>query len=110
MVVRFGEFELDTLQCRLAKSGEAIRLEKQPLDLLIFLVERHDDLIRREEIAAALWGDSTFVDAEHGVNTAIRKIRVALGDDPANPRYVETVVRRGYRFKGELTVLTPTAS
>ncbi len=101
----FGEFELDALQCRLNRGDEAVRLEKQPLDLLILLVERHGELVRREEIASMLWGSETFVDAEHGINTAIRKIRGALGDDPNDPRYVETVVRRGYRFKAAVSIL-----
>ena len=109
MIARFAGFELDTEQCRLSRAGEPVRLEKMPLDLLILLVERHGELVKREEIAAALWGSATFVDAEHGINTAIRKIRGVLGDDPATPRYIETVVRRGYRFKGAVQI-TPTVA
>src|SRR5260370_42647197 len=105
MILRFDDFELDSEQCRLNRSGEIIRLEKLPLDLLILLVERRGALVKREEIATILWGVATFVDAEHGINTAIRKIRSVLGDDPAAPRYIETVVRRGYRFKGEVIVV-----
>jgi Tol biopolymer transport system component/DNA-binding winged helix-turn-helix (wHTH) protein len=118
MIARFSDFELDTEQCRLSRAGEPLRLEKMPLDLLILLVQRHDELVKREEITAALWGSSasgvTFVDAEHGINTAIRKIRGVLDDDPAKPRHIETVVRRGYRFKGPIeiasTVVAPEPS
>src|ERR1035438_5873528 len=101
----FGEFELEALQYRLSRAGVPVRLEKLPLDLLILLLERHGTVVRREEIASSLWGSETFVDAEHGINTTIRKIRGALGDDPAEPRYIETVVRRGFRFKGATTVV-----
>jgi len=76
---------------------------------LIYLVSRRGLLVRREEIAAALWGDSAYVDAEHGINTAVRKIRAALGDNPAAPRYIETVVRRGYRFKAPVSEHPPPA-
>src|SRR5258708_8038100 len=102
MILRFDDFELDSQQCQLSRCGEVIRLEKLPMDLLILLVDRRGALVKREEIAAALWGATAFVDEEHGISTAIRKIRGALGDDPAAPRYIETVVRRGYRFKGEV--------
>jgi DNA-binding winged helix-turn-helix (wHTH) protein/Tol biopolymer transport system component len=107
MIARFDDFELDTQQCRLSRNGEPIRLEKLPLDLLIVFVQRPQELLGREEIAAAVWGSETFVDAEHGINTAIRKIRNALQDDPADPRYIETVVRRGYRFKSPVIVIEP---
>jgi Tol biopolymer transport system component/DNA-binding winged helix-turn-helix (wHTH) protein len=102
MILRFDDFELDTAECRLSRGGQAIRLEKLPLDLLIFLAQRPQELVNRQALAGALWGDSAYVDAEHGINTAIRKIRTALGDSPTEPRYIETVVRRGYRFRGTL--------
>ncbi|MDE3196740.1 MAG: winged helix-turn-helix domain-containing protein [Acidobacteriota bacterium] len=107
MIVRFDDFELDTEQCRLSRGGEPLRLARQPLDLLILLAKRHGELVKREDIASALWGDSTFVDAEHGINAAIKKIRAVLGDDSSDPRYIETVVRRGYRFKAAVATPEP---
>jgi TolB-like protein/DNA-binding winged helix-turn-helix (wHTH) protein/Flp pilus assembly protein TadD len=97
-VVRFGEFELDLSRYELRRAGRVLRLEKIPMDLLILLAESHDRLVTREEIVHRLWGPGVFVDTEQGINTAIRKIRQALRDDPEQPRFVETVVGRGYRF------------
>jgi Tol biopolymer transport system component/DNA-binding winged helix-turn-helix (wHTH) protein len=75
-----------------------LRLEKLPMELLILLVQRHGELVSREEIAGCLWGKDVFLDVDHSINTAVRKIRVALRDDPEKPRFVETVVGKGYRF------------
>jgi DNA-binding winged helix-turn-helix (wHTH) protein len=96
--VRFDEFELDFSRFQLARGGSAVKLEGLPLQLLMFLVENKGQLITREQIADALWGKDVFVDVEQGINTAIRKIRMALGDDAAQPHYLQTVVGRGYRF------------
>lgn len=96
--VRFDEFELDFGRFQLARSGSAVKLEGLPLQLLMFLVEKKGQLITREQIADALWGKDVFVDVEQGINTAIRKIRMALEDDAAQPHYLQTVVGRGYRF------------
>ncbi len=85
MIARFDAFDLDTTNCRLSHNGQTIRLAKQPLDLLVLLVTRRDELVTREEIAKTLW-TSTFVDSEHSINSAIRKIRTALDDDPAAAR------------------------
>ncbi len=109
MISRFDDFELDTGACHLLRAGQEIRLEKLPFDLLALLVSRRGELVSREEISSSLWAE-TFVDSEHGINTAIRKIRNALDDDPANPRYVQTVVRRGYRFTGDVHVDAPAAA
>ena len=79
-----------------------MKLEKQPLDILILLVQRRGELITREEIRNRLWADDVFLDADQGINNGIRKIRLALGDDSDDPKYVETVVGRGYRFKAEI--------
>ena len=98
MTARFGDFELDAAGYRLTRYGQDIRVAKQPMDLLILLVTRHGELITREEISEALWGNPGFVGAEHSINTTIRRLRVALEDDPGSPTYVETVPRRGYRF------------
>jgi len=96
--VRFGEFELDFGHFQLYRRGEMLRLEGLPLQLLMFLVDNQRQLVTRQQIADALWGRDVFVDVEQGINTAIRKIRIALEDDSGQPRFVQTVVGRGYRF------------
>src|SRR5690349_2020038 len=75
------------------------------MELLILLVERRDQLVGREEIIARLWGKDVFLDTEQGINTAIRKIRLTLGDDPNEPRFLQTIVGKGYRFVGPITVV-----
>ena len=95
---QFGDFTLDQSQYRLQRGERLLRLEKLPMELLILLVERRGGLVSREEIAERLWGKDVFLDVDHGINTAIRKVRQALRDDPEKPRFVETVVGRGYRF------------
>jgi len=96
--VRFADFELDFGSFQLFRAGQPVRLEGLPLQLLMFLVENQRQLVTREQIADALWGKDVFVDVEQGINTAIRKIRMALEDDSAQPQYLQTVVGRGYRF------------
>ncbi len=97
-IVRFGVFEADLAAGELRKSGRRIRLQEQPFQMLALLLERPGDLITREEVRQKLWPADTFVDFDHGLNTAINKVREALGDSAASPRFVETVARRGYRF------------
>ena len=99
--VRFGEYELDFGQFQLSRAGIQIRLEGLPLQLLMYLVDHQRQLVTREEIAEALWGKDVYVDAEQGINTAIRKIRIALEDDCVRPKFLQTVVGRGYRFVAE---------
>lgn len=99
--VRFAEFELDFGQFQLSRAGVQIRLEGLPLQLLMYLVDHQRQLVTREEIAEALWGKDVYVDAEQGINTAIRKIRIALEDDSVRPKFLQTVVGRGYRFVAE---------
>jgi DNA-binding response OmpR family regulator len=96
--VRFGDFELDFGQFQLCRSGVPVRLEGLPLQLLMYLIENHRQLVTREQIADAMWGKDVFVDVEQGINTAIRKIRIALDDDSGQPHFLQTVVGRGYRF------------
>lgn len=96
--VRFGEFELDFGHFQLYRSGKAVALEGLPLQLLMHLVDNHRQLVTREQIADVLWGKDVFVDVEQGINTAIRKIRIALGDNSSQPKILQTVVGRGYRF------------
>ena len=101
---RFGNYELDFGRFQLLRGGEQVRLEGLPLQLLMFLVERRSTLVTREQIAEVLWGKDVFVDVEQGINTAVRKIRMALEDDSLQPQYLQTVVGRGYRFVGEIQV------
>src|SRR5262249_44044413 len=96
--VRFGDFELDLAAYALRRDGQAIKLGRQPMDLLILLVERPRQLVARQDIIDRLWGKEVFVDVETGINTAISKVRQALGDAADAPVYVETVPGRGYRF------------
>ncbi len=96
--VRFGEFELDYGHFRLYRNGQPVMLEGLPLQLLMHLVDNHRQLVSRDKIAEVLWGKDVFVDVEQGINTAIRKIRIALDDRSEQPQYLQTVVGRGYRF------------
>ena len=98
MLYRFGIFEVDAATGELRRQGLRVKLNTQPLQLLLMLLDRPGELVTREEIERALWPDGTFVDFEHGVNSAVNRIREALGDSAANPRFLETLARRGYRF------------
>lgn len=97
-ITRFGVFELDLSAGELRKSGVKLRLQEQPFQVLALLLERAGDLVTREELRQKLWPSDTFVDFDHSLNTAINKVREALGDSASNPRFVETMARRGYRF------------
>lgn len=97
-IVRFGIFELDTRTHQLLKHGRTIRLKPQPFKLLELLVGRAGEVVTRDDIREALWGADTYVDFEQGVNTAIKQVREALGEDAEHPLYIETVPKRGYRF------------
>jgi len=96
--LRFGEFELDISAYELRRGGQPVHLERQPMDLLILLVERHRQLVWRADIAKRLWDPGVFVDVEMGVNTAIRKVRQALRDSRESPAFIETISGKGYRF------------
>ena len=113
---RFGVFEADAATGELRKQGVRIKVNVQPFQVLLMLLERPGELLTREEISRELWPEGTFVDYEHGVNSAINRIREALGDRARNPRFVETLARRGYRFlapvqrvadDGESSILSP---
>ena len=97
-IVRFGSFELDLEQGKLSKSGIRIRLQGQPLQILALLLEHPAQLVTRDEIRQKLWSRDTFVEFDDALNTAVRKLRAALNDSADNPRFLETVPRRGYRF------------
>jgi DNA-binding winged helix-turn-helix (wHTH) protein len=96
--VRFDDFVLDFSRFQLFRDGCPLKLEGLPLQLLMFLIEKQGQLVTREQIADALWGKDVFVDVEQGINTAIRKVRMALDDNSGQPQYLQTVVGRGYRF------------
>jgi len=97
-VLEFGEFTLDCGRFGLCRNERPIALERKPMELLILLASSNGQLVTRSEIAERLWEREVFVDTEHGINTAIRKIRLVLRDDPENPRYLQTVTGKGYRF------------
>jgi DNA-binding winged helix-turn-helix (wHTH) protein len=97
-VVRFGLFELDLSAGELRKQDHKIKLQDQPFQVLVLLLRRPGEVATREELQLALWPKDTFVEFDQGLNTAIKKIRLALGDSADNPRFIETLPRKGYRF------------
>jgi DNA-binding winged helix-turn-helix (wHTH) protein len=97
-VFRFAGFEIDRDRYQLRYGNTAVKLERIPLELLFLLLENRGKLVMREQIAARLWQDDSFLDTERSINTAVRKVRKALGDDPVRPQFLETVVGKGYRF------------
>lgn len=97
-VVRFGVFELDPRAGELRRNGLKLRLQEQSYQILTLLLERPGDVVTREEIQKELWADGTIVEFDHSINAAVKKLRQALGDSAENPRFVETLPRRGYRF------------
>lgn len=101
-VVRFGLFELDLRGGELRKSGIKIKLQDQPFQVLTMLLERPGEIVTREALQKRLWPQDTFVDFDLSLNSAVKKLRQALGDDSENPRFIETLYRRGYRFIGQL--------
>src|SRR5437764_4727673 len=98
--VRFGAFELDEDAGELRREGIKVRLQEQPLQILQILLEQPGKVILREELRKRVWPSDTFVDFDHGINNAIKRLREALGDVAETPRYIETLARRGYRFIG----------
>jgi DNA-binding winged helix-turn-helix (wHTH) protein len=108
-VFRFGAFEVNEATGELRKQGIRIKLHSQPFQILMMLLERPAELVTREEMRQRLWGEDTFVDFDHGLNTAVNKLREALGDLASQPRHVETVSGRGYRFIAPVTLAAPVA-
>jgi Tol biopolymer transport system component/DNA-binding winged helix-turn-helix (wHTH) protein len=106
--IKFAEFELDCDSYQLRRGGSNEKLEKLPMNLLILLATKHDRLVTREEIEEHLWRGKVFVDSKLSINTAIRKIRRALRDDPDCPRFVETITGRGYKFIATITEIVET--
>src|SRR5216110_2101376 len=101
--MRFGIFEADLRAGELRRNGSKIKLQDQPFQLLALLLERPGELVTREELRGKLWPADTFVDFDHSLNAAIRRLRDALGDSAERPIFVETVARRGYRFIAPVT-------
>ena len=97
-VFRFGAYEVDAASGELRKSGLRLRVQEQPFQVLVLLLERPGEVVTREELRQRLWPADTFVDFDHSLNTVINKLREALSDSAANPRFIETLARRGYRF------------
>src|SRR5215471_177154 len=106
-VFRFGVFEADETSGELRKQGIRIKLHSQPFQVLIMLLEKPEMVVTRAEMRQRLWGTQTFVDFDHGLNTAVNKIRDALGDSASVPRFVETVAGRGYRFLAPVKLQAP---
>jgi TolB-like protein len=97
-ILPFGPFELNVRNGELRKLGHRVALQDQPLRILTALLERPGEIVGRDELCRRLWPDGTFVDFEHSLNAAVRRLRVAIGDQAVVPRFIETVHRRGYRF------------
>src|SRR5207237_9342112 len=111
---RFGIFDVDLRAGQPLRNGLKVRLQEQPFQVLSMLLERPGEVVTREDLHGRLWPADTFVDFDHGLNAAIRRLRDALGDSAENPRFVETVARRGYRFLAPIngaaaTVIAPSA-
>ena len=107
VVCQFGDFSLHCGKFELCRNGRRLKLERKPLELLVLLVTRHGQVVTRDEIAGCLWGREVFVDIEHGINTAIRKIRQILGDSSDLPQFVQTISGSGYRFIAPVTAVEP---
>ena len=97
-VLRFGVFEADLEKRELRKQGIRIRIYDQPFEILVTLLGRAGEVVSREELRRKLWPSETFVDFDHSINAAVNRLREALGDSADNPRFIETLARRGYRF------------
>lgn len=107
---RFANFEADLKAAELRRNGTRLKLQLQPFQVLVALLERPQDVVTREELRQRLWPQDTFVDFDHGLNTAMAKLRDVLGDSATSPRYVETIAKRGYRFIGEVSAVPDAAA
>jgi TolB-like protein/DNA-binding winged helix-turn-helix (wHTH) protein len=107
VVYKFGDFSLDCGKFELCRKGHRLKLERKPLELLVLLVTKHGQVVTRDEIAGRLWEREVFVDIEHGINTAIRKIRQTLDDSSDLPQFVQTISGSGYRFIAPVTGVEP---
>src|ERR1700736_4264077 len=109
--IHFSTFEVNLQTGELRRRGEKVKLQEQPFQVLVTLLERPGEVVTREELRSKLWPADTFIDFDHGLNAAIRRLRDALGESAERPIFVETVDRRGYRFIGnvEIPAATPSA-
>src|SRR5215831_12730286 len=97
--IRFGEdFELDSATCTLCRAGRVLKLERIPMEVLLFLLEQRGQLVTRDQIVERIWGKDVFLDTDNSINGAIRKVRQVLKDDAEQPRFIQTVSGKGYRF------------
>src|SRR5664279_1048200 len=103
--LKSNDIELDLGRYELRRRGRTVKIEKKPMELLIFLVGRREQLVSREDIVSKLWRSDLFINPESNINNIVRKIRTALGDDSANPRFLQTVIGKGYRFIGPVRVI-----
>lgn len=108
-VLRFSAYEVHLRACELFRAGHKIKLQVQPFQVLVMLLEHPGEVVAREELQKRLWPADTFVDFDHSLNTAVKKLRLALSDDKKNPRFIETLPKRGYRFIGTLGPSEPPA-
>ncbi|SRR5258708_720547 len=106
---KFDDFEADIRAAELRRNGARLKLQLQPFQVLVALLERPKDVVAREELRQRLWPEDTFVDFDHGLNTAMVKLRDVLGDSASKPRYIETIAKRGYRFLGEVQAVPDAA-
>src|ERR1700686_4836157 len=107
-LLRFGAFEVDLRAGELRKQGVRIKLQEQPFQVLRILLARPEEVVSREELRSQVWSADTFVDFDNSLNTSVNKLREALGDSADNPRFIETLPRRGYRFIAPVTGLDRT--
>lgn len=103
---KFDEFEADLRAAELRKNGNRLKLQLQPFQVLVALLERPQEVVTREELRQRLWPQDTFVDFDHGLNTAMVKLRDVLGDSASKPKFIETIAKRGYRFLGSAEVIS----
>jgi DNA-binding winged helix-turn-helix (wHTH) protein len=101
----FDEFEADVNAAELRRNGNRLKLQMQPFQVLVALLERPREVVSREDLRLRLWPEDTFVDFDHSLNTAMAKLRDVLGDSAASPRYIETIAKRGYRFLGDVRIV-----
>src|SRR6266566_617826 len=109
-ILRFGVFEVDVRAGEVRRQGVRVKLQEQPFQVLTILVQRPGDVVTREELRSTIWQSDTFVDFDNGLNTSINKLREALGDSADNPRFIETLPRRGYRFIARVSGVDGTRS
>src|SRR5215467_10971025 len=107
---KFDHFEADVNALELRRGGNRVRLQMQPFQVLVALLERPREVVTRDELRQRLWPEDTFVDFDHGLNTAMAKLRDVLGDSAGNPRYIETIAKRGYRFLGDVQIVQDQAT